>query len=60
MIHKLGSKIKYFTRNAKDYTDYYAPKFDHVVLKHVTAKRYTYIHNLIEKLYLRWRIVDLE
>jgi DNA ligase-4 len=37
-IHKQGDKIKFFTRNSKDYTNLYGPKFNHVIIKQIKAK----------------------
>jgi DNA ligase-4 len=38
-IHKQGDQIKFFTRNSKDYTNLYGPKFNHVINKYVKAKQ---------------------
>lgn len=38
-IHKQGDTIKYFTRNSKDYTELYGPKFDHIIKMHVKVSR---------------------
>eukprot|EP00760_Papus_ankaliazontas_P034983 PhM_4_TR7572/c1_g1_i1/m.7768/K10777/LIG4, DNL4; DNA ligase 4 len=37
MIHKNGMEVQYWTRNGKNYTDVYGPKFNPVVLKSVKA-----------------------
>ena len=36
MIHKNGDKLMYWTRNAKNYTAQYGPKFDPVILKNIS------------------------
>jgi len=37
MIHKNGDNIQYWTRNAKDYTAVYGPKFNPIVLQSVRS-----------------------
>ena len=39
LIHKNGSKIKYWTRNRIDYTEKYGPSFNAIILKNVKLKR---------------------